>query len=312
MFLQILSKVGLLFIILSIGALARRKKLLNKESTSALARIVLVVTLPFLYFYSLSSNFTFGMLRDIWMLPVFAVLVVAGGYVIAMLLSRFAAMTENEKKTFIYAATFTNCGFLAIPIANSLYGLEGVVRVVFFNVGFNLLYWTLGIRTLQGPRGDASSVSGNPALLKNLLNSGTIGLLLGIAAGLALFKIPGFIMDSARILGSATIPLALLAVGSMMSEGRITRLRAYRRPLLLIILCRLIAVPALALFITGMFDSLPHLVRAIIVLQSAMPSASTSPIFTARFGGDPQLASSAVFATTACSIVTVPLFMFLL
>ena len=313
MFLQILSKISVLFVVFFIGGLIRHKKILTEESTKILARVVLVVTLPFLYFYSLATKFTAELLKSIWVLPVFAVGIVIAAYGIASLLSRFARLNSKEKAAFIYLGTFTNCGFLAIPIANALYGSEGIIRVVFFNVGFNLLYWTLGVWTLKRSRENVRHEgAGILPFSKNLINSGTIGLLLGMIAGLAAFKIPYFILDSANLVGSATIPLALLVVGSIMSRVEMQKLQRYKRPLVLIALCRLIIVPALTLFVTGLFTSLSPLVRAIIVLQSAMPSASTTPIFTTRFGGDSQLASAGVFVTTACSIITIPIFISLL
>ena len=306
MFFNVLSKVNALLIILFIGSLARYKKILTEDSTNALANMVLVVALPFLYFYSLATDFTIELLKTIWTLPIFAIGIVIVGYTIAKILSNFVNLDSQGKSTFIYLATFTNCGFLAIPIANALYGSEGIVRIVFFNVGFNLLYWTLGVWTLRGSGKNILSSS------KNLINSGTIGLLCGITAGLTRLKLPNFILDSTKILGSATIPLALIVVGSIMSEGELQKLRAYKKTLILIILCRLIIVPTIALLLTGLFDFISPLSRAIIVLQSAMPSASTTPIFTTRFGGDSQLASVAVVVTTACSIITIPIFISLL
>ena len=231
MFLQVLSKVVVLFIVLFIGGLARHKNVLAKESTNALAHVVLVVTLPFLYFYSLATGVRLESLRTIWVLPVFAVCLVLIAYAIAKVFLRFVSLSKSEKATFVYVATFTNCGFLAIPIANALYGPEGVVGIVFFNVGFNLLYWTLGVWTLErGSKDMPASGSGVLASMKNLVNSGTIGLLAGLTAGLAALKIPHLILDSTGMLGSATIPMALLVVGSIMSKAEIKRLRAYRKP----------------------------------------------------------------------------------
>jgi len=313
MFFQILSKVSVLFIVPLIGGFARYKKMLGEDSTRALANIVLVVTLPFLYFYSLSTEFTMELLKTIWVLPVFAILLVVIAYGIARVFLYHVNLDSQGKATFIYLASFTNCGFLAIPIANALYGSEGIVRVVFFNVGFNFMYWTLGVWTLRRSNPDLSSDKANIlSFSKNLINSGTIGLLCGIIVGLTAFKMPNFILDSANILGSATIPLALLVVGSIMSKGELEKLRTYKKSLILIVLCRLIIVPALALFITGLFDFLSPLSRAIIVLQSAMPSASTTPIFTTKFGGDSQLASCGIFLTHIFSIVTIPIFISLL
>lgn len=315
MFNQLLSKTGVLFIVLLIGALARYKKILDEDSTKALAKLVLVVALPFLYFYSLATDFNLELLKAIWILPFFAVGMVAAGYVAAKILSRFVGLESEGKATFVYLATFTNCGFLAIPIVAALYGSEGIIRVVFFNVGFNLLYWTLGVWTLKNSSPGASS--GNQgkraaSSLRNLMNSGTIGLISGVIVGLAAVKLPVFLLESTKILGSATIPLALIVVGSIMSKCDLEKLRSYRKPIILLIFCRLIFVPALVLFISGLFGFLSPLSRAVIVLQSAMPSASTTPIFTARFGGDSQFASVSVFVTHILSVITIPIFMSLI
>lgn len=310
MFQQVFSKVTVLFIILFVGAFVRYRRILTKDSTKALADLVLIVALPFFYFYTLATNFNAEVLKSIWVLPVFAAVTIMIGYTFARLFSRLTALEAPARATFIYLSTFSNCGFLAIPIAHALYGPEGIVRVVFFNLGFNLLYWTLGVQTLKSSVSNGAKREGG--LLRgarNLINSGTIGLLLGVTVGLFAIKLPSFIFESTRILGVATIPLALIVVGSIMATGNIKSVLAYKGPLALIILCKMIIVPVLALLITGMIEGLTPLVRAVIVLQAAMPSASTTPVFTTRFGGDSQFASIGVFATHIVSIITVPLFM---
>ena len=313
MFTQVLLKVSVLFVILFIGGLARHKRLLTEESTRALAQLVLVITLPFLYFHSLATRLTPALFRAIWILPIIAVILVLMAYVIANIFSRFLRLGRSQKTSFVFLATFTNCGFLAIPIANVLYGIEGVIRVVLFNVGFNLLYWTLGVWILKRISEGVSQTKATVLFFsKNLINSGTIGLISGVIVGLAAFKLPSIVLEPTAIIGSATIPLALLVVGSIMSKAEIEKLRTYRKPILLIILCRLIIVPALALFLTSFFDGLSPLTRAIVVLQAAMPSASTAPIFMTRFGGDLELASAGIFATTALSVITIPVFISLL
>ncbi|MBU4376530.1 MAG: AEC family transporter [Candidatus Omnitrophica bacterium] len=313
MFSQVLSKVSVLFVFLIIGAIARYKGLLNEEFNKSLAKLVLMITLPVLYFYSLATQFTLELFKTIWPLPVFAVCFVLLAYLLAKFFSRFVELGPKERATFIYLSTFTNCGFLAIPIANMLYGTEGVMRVVFFNIGFNILYWTLGVWTLRASNDTIPSENnGMKSSLKNLVNSGTIGLLCGIIVGALAIKLPPFIMDASSMLGAATIPIALLVVGSIMGKGNIREIYAQKGALSLIVLCKLVIMPAFAIFITGFFGSLDPLTRAIIILQAAMPSASTTPIFTTRFGGDSKLASIGVFVTTISSIITIPIIMSLI
>ncbi len=304
MYLSIFSKVCVLFIVFGIGAIARFRNAITEESMKDLCKVVLVVTLPFLYFSTLAGKCTPETFRTIWNLPVFAIVFVMLAYVLARFLSRFVPLSRDSKNTFIYLSTFTNCGFLAIPIAHMLYGPDGVLRVVLFNIGFNMLYWTVGVATLRN--------AGSRGMAKNLINSGTIGLLLGLLAGLLAVSLPDFVMEAAGIVGSATIPLALLVIGALMAGYKGPIPHGHKRTLALIVVTRLIIVPLAAVFVTKWCTFLPPLSRAIIVLQCAMPSASTTPIFVKRCGGDLQLAGMGVFVTTICSIITIPIIMALL
>ncbi len=313
MFHQVFSSISVLISVLAIGWYAAHAGIIDQASRRSVARIVLSITLPFLYFHSLATQASFSLLEKIWPLPFFAVFFVIFGYVIARLLSARLHLSGAGKATFVYLATFTNCGFLAIPIANMLYGNEGVVRVVFFNIGFNLLYWTLGVYTLRRSAADRQDSGGQPVkAARYLLNAGTIGLFAGLIAGISAAVLPGWLVESSSLVGSATIPLALLVVGSIMKDSEYSTLKRYRIPLMYLVPLRLLAIPLCALYITGACDFLSPLSRAVIVLQTAMPSASTTPIFTTRFGGDSHFASVGVFATTACSIITIPLILSLL
>lgn len=306
MLITIISKTAVIFIIAAIGAAARLRKIVSEGSIQDLCKVVLFVTLPFLYFTTLSLQCTPDMMREIWNLPLFAMLFVMIAYVAGLALSRFLPLSPEARATFTYLITFTNCGFLAIPIAHVLFGEQGVLRVVFFNIGFNLLYWTIGVSMLRRSGGEKVN------LMENLANSGTIGLLLGFIVGITAMKLPGFFIDTTRLIGSATIPLALLMIGALVTDYRGAVPQGYKRALTIIVLMRLIVLPVIAVVIMKWCVFLPELSRAVIVLQCAMPSASTTPIFVKRFGGDMRLAGLGVFATTALSIITIPLIMALL
>jgi predicted permease len=306
MFAQILSKISILFFLLLIGALARYKKLLTAQATNDISIVVVVVTLPFLYFYTLATQCSKELLAKTWILPLAAIGLVFFSYLLGWLISSFFRLDKPCRNTFVYLIAFTNCGFLAIPVAFALFGQRGVIRVIMFNIGYSLLLWTLGVWTLS----HFTKKKINP--LRSLLNTGTVALLLGLLVGSFSFKLPSFFLEASDILGKATIPLALLVVGAILAGGNLRRNIPYK-VILSLVVCRLIVMPTLALAVTGLFSNLPHLIRAIIVLQAAMPSASTTPLFIRRFGGgDDELAASGVFFTTLFSIITVPVFLSLI
>ena len=300
MFLSVFSRIAIIFIILLVGILARWRRILTRESTDGLCRIAIELTLPFLYFYTLSTNLNRQLFFSLLSLPVLAIALTFVSYFLGRLFSLRLRLNSEQRRTFLFLITFPNYGFLAIPLVFALFAQEGLVRIFMFNLGITVLYWTFGVAILSGQKKGLK-------ILRNLVNNATLALVLGLVVGVTSFRMPQFIMEAANLIGSATIPLALIVVGSILAQRNSKR--AVSLPVIsTLVFCRLILLPGLAILLLNLFDGLPDLLRVIIVLQAAMPSASTTPILTAKFGGDSELAASGVFYTTLLSIITVPLF----
>ncbi len=302
MFASVFSRIGIIFVILLVGALARWCKVLTKETTDGLCRIAIEVTLPFLFFYTLSTSLTRQLLFSILVLPLFAIALTLLSYFISRLISFHLKLNFSQRCTFLFLGTFPNYGFLAIPLIFALFGQSGLVRIIVFNLGITFLYWTFGIAILTGSRVKGSRI------FKNLANNATLALVLGLIVGVSTFALPQFILEASRLIGNATIPLALIVVGSILAQRDLKKTISFKT-IFALVFCRLILIPSLTLLFINIFDNLPKILGAIIVLQAAMPSASTTPILTRRFGGDSQLAASGVFFTTLFSIITVPIFL---
>lgn len=301
MFISVLSRIAVIFIILLAGALARWRKILTQEATDALCRIAIELTLPFLYFYTLSTKLNRGLLSSIWSAPFFAIGLTFLSYLLTWLISIRLKLNPNQRSTFLFLGTFANYGFLAIPIVFALLGEEGLVRIVVFNLGISFLYWTFGVAILAGSQAKGLKI------FKHLINNAMLALILGLIVGVGPFRLPQFILEASRLIGNATIPLALIVVGSILAQRNSRELSSFK-VITTLIICRLILIPGLIILFVSLFDGLPKMLAMILILQAAMPSASTAPILTKRFGGDTQLAASGVFFTTLFSIVTVPVF----
>ncbi|UCB57309.1 MAG: AEC family transporter [Candidatus Omnitrophota bacterium] len=301
MFTSVLSRIGIIFIILLVGTLARWRRVLTEETASGLCRVAIEITLPFLYFYTLSTNLNLHIFSSNLVLPLYAILLTFASYFLSRIASFYLKLDLRQAGTFKFLLTFSNYGFLAIPLVFALFGRAGLVRVFIFNLGITFLYWTFGIAILSAPK------TAPLKLFKNLLNNATVALVLGLIAGIISLKLPRFIMEASNLIGNATIPLALIVVGSMLARNNYKRGASFKI-IFTLAFCRLIIMPVLAILFINIFDNLPNMLKVIIVLQAAMPSASTTPILVKRFGGDAELAASGVFFTTLFSIITVPFF----
>jgi predicted permease len=291
---------------LAIGALARFKKVITDEALDALCKIVLYVTLPFLFIYTLSSRCIGNTIFTLWTAPLFAVSIIFVGYGISCIAAKLFKVSPKKRGTFKFLISFQNSGFLAIPIAYALFGEDAVLNIIIFNIGFNLLLWTFGAWLMSRADG---SVRIRP--FANLLNTATVALLLGVILGVFCVKLPKFFMDGSKILGDATIPLAMITTGAILGGSKI-REGVDMKMISVIAFCKLILMPIIFLVVIRFLGGTSGLTRSLIILQACMPSAASSPLFAKRFGGDHDLAASAVFFTTLFSIVTIPVFMSLL
>jgi hypothetical protein len=303
MIIHVLAKVGSLFLMLLVGALARKRRIITDEALDSLTRVVLYVTLPFLFIYVLVSRCLGNTIALLWKMPLFAVMIIAAGYAIGSLMASLLKLEARRKETFIFLISFQNSGFLAIPIAFALFGEEAVLNVVVFNIGYNLLLWTFGIWLFgrSGGNFDIRSMS-------KLVNPGTVALAVGAALGAMCVKLPDFFMDTSRMIGNSTIPLAMIVVGAILMSGEFKR-GARLAEMSAIVICKLAVIPLIFLGLTGLFSDITGMERSIIVLQACMPSAASSALFAKRFGGDYEFAASGVFFTTLFGVITVPLFM---
>jgi len=303
MIIHILSKVGALFLILAVGALVRYKKVITADALGVLSNIVLYVTLPFLFIYVLSSRCIGSTLLSLWPAPVMSAAIIFTGWVMALAAAALLRLSPERRGTFLFLVSFQNSGFLAIPLAFALFGEDGVLNVIIFNVGFNALFFTFGAWLLSHSKGSIKK-----DLLKNLMNTTMAALLVGVLLGAFCIELPKFLLDAAKMLGDVTIPLAMLVAGAMLA-GNGFKKAMYTKEMVSLVFLKLVLMPLVFLLAVRYVGQAGTLLGAIVVLQASMPSASLTPLMAKRFGGDYDLAASGVFVTTLVSIITIPFFM---
>jgi len=197
---------------------------------------------------------------------------------------------------------------------NTYAGLAVVVSL-FGDMGLTLFSVLIGVmipllnvmsvaalaRFIRG--GSAVQIAG--MLARNPL---VLGCLAGIAINLSGLGIHPVAAGVLEILGKAALGLALLAVGAGLD------LAALRGSIGLVAAAsavKLVAIPlavAAACRLTGV-EGVPYMVA---VLYAALPTSPQGYILARQMGGDGPLIAAIVSATTAASILTIPLMLSLL
>lgn len=146
---------------------------------------------------------------------------------------------------------------------------------------------------------------------REIFNINILSIIVGLALALWHWQLPPFIHRPLDSLGQATIPLALLLVGSMLAESPIRAL-ADKKIVYLMVALRLIILPLLALTAMSLVPGWDKNVRLLIIMQMAMPTAAIAPAIARKYDGDYNLISEGVIVTTLISLSTIPLWVWLI
>jgi len=142
-------------------------------------------------------------------------------------------------------------------------------------------------------------------LLELLRNPFILATIAGFSCNVLELQPPSFILDTLQRLGAAAIVMGLICVGASLSmQGLGTR-----APLIAwMIAVRLLAMPLVALAV-GQFLPLTALEQHMLLLFSALPTASASYILASRMGGDGRSVAATTSIATILSAVTIPLWL---
>jgi predicted permease len=135
-----------------------------------------------------------------------------------------------------------------------------------------------------------------------------LACLIGLGLNRAGIGLPGWSADLLSLLGSAALPLGLLAVGAALQPRRMTdRIQA----MLLAAGMKFVMLPGVMLVLATILG-LDPLIRTIIVLMACMPTASSGYILARQLGGDATLMATAISAQSLLAFGVIPVWMVLL
>ena len=296
--------VGQIFILGAIGYFLVRKDVLTREGMRLLSHLVIHITLPAMIFCQLIQGFKFSLRPQWWIFPLSSFAITFLGLLVAGVFVNLIKQDE-EKRQFLSLVAFQNSGYLPLALVAALLSPEEVglmfIYIFLFLLGFNLVMWSLGVHFLSSHRNKRFELASlfSPPVLATVI---TMAL---VALGLNKF-IPELILKPLRMVGNSTLPLAMFVVGGSLGLIKIRRIQL--KPLVLVILVKLLILPFLGLLFIWRF-SLPQLFSLLLVMELAMPSATSLSLIITRYKREDLLISQGVLFTHLFSLISIPLFL---
>ena len=208
-------------------------------------------------------------------------------------------------RTFTLTAGVQNYAFFVIPIIQMLFSAQGdpTMGVLFIhNMGCEIFVWSLGVILMCGGAKDLR--------LSILLRGPLLAVCVSLAiawSGVGEYVALPPIMKTAEMIGSVATPICLILFGCSMYD--LTRNFTWQPKMLSAgLIARLALAPAFIILLAWALPVDP-LIKRIMVIQSAIPSAVIPVILAKRFGGIPELGTQILLSTTVCSFLTLPIWL---
>ncbi len=298
-FSALLSKMLIFISLMVIGYCLARYGVCGPGFTKTASWIVMNV---FMIGTILSSMISTGMESDVSdlaeiMLLTFVMTLI--GYVVAAIMIRVMKIDSDHAPVCEVLMSTGNSMFIALPIAQSIYGSYAVLIVSLSCIPFNLLLYSYGVWRMN------NHSEGGHARFKDIMSLPMIATLLGLVFVALKIPVPAPVMGIFTALSGATMPMSMIVIGA--SLGSVSLFDAFRNPKFIFVSAvRLVLIPVITWFICR-FLTADNVLLMTCTIIAAAPSAVLVSVLAIQYGRDAVFSSEGVQHSTICSMITIPL-----
>ncbi len=203
----------------------------------------------------------------------------------------FLLVSRLSLRNFMVPLVFGNSGNMGLPLCLFAFGEEGLALSLGVFLTTSILHFSVGVAVLDG-RAAIKSTTTSPLIWAGVL---AMSMVFGH------WQLPQSLLNSLDILGGMAIPLMLITLGVSLSSLRMSS--AFRSVML--------GVARLGLSMAAGFAAVwlldvDGLLRKVILLQAAMPSAVFNYLLAMQYGRSPSTVAGLVVSSTLLSFITIP------
>ena len=279
-----------IFVMMAVGFLIRKIKVLGKEAERVITDLVLYVVLPCNIFNSFLGNES-GAAGDY-----LAVLLISIGIqLLSLAYGKFAFPGESADRrcNLSYAMICSNAGFLGNAVTEGVFGPAGLMLTSIYLIPQRIMMWSEGLTIYTGVLNVRSTIK------KVITHPCVIACLLGLLVMALNIPIPMLLQTPIQSIGRCNTPLTMMMIGMILSEIDLKHL--VDKTILRFTLHRLVLMP-LIVYLACLLLPVGKIVAGVSVLLAAMPAGATTTMLSAKYNRDPAFATKLVVFTTLCSV----------
>ncbi len=275
-----------------LGYALKRFDILKAQDSTTLSKIVINVSMPALIFTNLvTANISIDMI----ILPITSIIVSLICMTIAFLFCKSRGYSKIKTWTLMIASAMMNTGFVGYPITLGVFGNEGLINAIFFDLSTSIIFVVYGMVLVSQFGGDR----------KEVVKSGLSFMPLWAVIFGLIFNIGhiqyGYVLNSAlTYLANSTVPLIMISLGLTIDFKGI---KDYLNDSLVVSAIRLVIAPVIV-FVALSALNVTGLIFKVAVLESGMSTAMTALVLSITYGLDNKLMSSCIFIDILLSLIS--------
>lgn len=294
-------------LLLLIGALLRRTGLLNDTFCEGASKVVFVLALPCLLFFSVASHpIPFSENLPLALYGGVGTLV---SWLLLELVAPALVRERRERGIFVQGGFRANTAIVGLAYASMAYGPAGIAVGSLYMAVTVILFNLLSVISLTRTLGGNGGAQGRMAVVRGVLkNPLIISLVLALIWSTTGWSFPGAVVKTGELISGLALPLAMMCAGASLNLGAVFKSSPTA---LYASVARILLVPLLLTF-GGWLCGFRGATLGVMFLFSCTPTAAASYIMTRAMGGNSILAANIIGLTTIGSIATTSVGLFIL
>lgn len=293
----LLKRLAIMFIFMIIGDVLYKQKFISDEGSKSFANLLIRLVLPCVILNAFISERTPEKVKAL-LISIVVSIVLLG---ISMLVSR---TLYKKDPVAHFASSFSNPGFFGIPLIIAVINPESVFYVAPFIACLNILQWTYGVATLKEEKIQIN--------VKNILLSPfMIAFIIGLVIFFVGIPIPAIIADVVSTSAGLNTPIAMMVSGVYLAKADIKKMLV-KGKLYAVSASRLLIIPAISAAILCLLPNEFHDLKMSLLIAAACPVGSNVAVYAQLHNKDYVYAVETVVMSTICSVISIPLIVFVM
>ena len=312
MFITTLNQMGVLALFILLGFTVAKCKILPDNAAQTLSKLVNTLFIPALILETFITTFTVETLSASWKMMLFSFAAALLVIPVAILVAKLVTKDKYEQKIYTYGLSFSNFGFMGIPVVAALFSKYATEYIIFTMPLWILIYAWGAPKLLMGEEGQ-----GLKETFKSFINPMFLSLIVGAILGILNFGayMPPFSMTVLTSLADCMSPVAMLVTGITFSKIDFKKV-FLSWGIYVVSAVRLIVLPALFAGLYILLErvlsvSFPKYYFVSLVCLLAMPLGLNTIVIPAAYGKDTSVAAGMAMISHVLAVGSIPLMLWM-